>query len=425
VLATIAGLALAAGACATATSSQAVPLAATAPPAASARLGAPVKVKATFNANGGAIAGKASKAKTLAKGKFLGSLPVATRAGYVFAGWHTKQTAGKRVTRFTKIAKSTTYYAHWRQRSQALPLSLTVMTYNTLTGENDCAGCLALKKAGDGAQLALSKRMPAAAQKVAATNPDIVGFQENEGEPGAELPATYLQALLPGYTWILPDQTVPIAVRASMFTVADSGIVTLEKNPKACTAKDDTTGRYVSWAKLTLVADGSALWVFNTHGHPYDKLACAKVRSKNIDKIVELMDEKNPGQAERFLLLGDFNAYNDDTRAVFRDHLAKLAKLGIVDAYELKQRDDSDVPKADSASWMTAKVAGKTRVRVIRRDGRHVDYIFVSEGAQVTSWQVKSGPGVKWKTIAGKKVPYWPGVIPSDHNPVIAKIALP
>ncbi|MDR1833310.1 MAG: endonuclease/exonuclease/phosphatase family protein [Propionibacteriaceae bacterium] len=306
----------------------------------------------------------------------------------------------------------------------ASPLALTVMTYNTLTGKNDCAGCLALQKAGDGAQLELSARMPGVAEKVLLEDPDIVGFQENEGVEGEKLPAQYLQPLLPGYTWVLPEATVPIMVRSSLFQVLDSGIVTLEKDKGPCTAKDKTQARYVSWAKLSVAADGSTLWVFNTHGHPYDELACAKLRSQNVDKILKLMEAKNPGQAERFVLVGDFNAYSDETRKVFRDHLAKLGKVGIVDSFDLAQSDDSDVENADSASWMSAKVAGKSRVRVIRRDGRHIDYVFVKEGTQVSSWKVLAGPGVEWETISGEKVPYWPGIIPSDHNPVIAKITL-
>ena len=302
------------------------------------------------------------------------------------------------------------------------PIRLTVMTYNTLTGRNDCAGCEALKAAGLGKELKLSARMPVVAEKVEIVDPDIIGFQENEGAD--PLPQARLARLLPGYTWINPEDTVPIAVRAARFTVVDSGLERLEQKALSCTARDRTDGRFASWALLREIATQRELWVFNTHLHPYDRAACADLRAANVARLAELVTAKNPDRASPQLILGDFNAFGDETRERFSAHLATLEELGMADAAGIAARDDSDVPEAASAGWMTAQVKGRAEVKVVRTTGRHVDYVWVPQGTEVASWGVLSGPGVEYRRIRGVKVPVWSGVMASDHSPVIARISL-
>ena len=52
---------------------------------------------------------------------------------------------------------------------------------------------------------------------------------------------------------------------------------------------------------------------------------------------------------------------------------------------------------------------------------RHVDYVWVPSRTEVSTWQVLSGPGVRWQRVRGERVPTWPGIIASDHSPVIAE----
>ena len=296
------------------------------------------------------------------------------------------------------------------------------MTYNTLTGRNDCAGCRALKAAGRGDELALAVRMPAVAAKVALAAPDIIGFQENEGPD--PLPQTQLAALLAGYAWAEPTATVPIAYRSDRFRLVGSGTEVLEEGGVSCRSGDRTNGRFASWAHLEIAATGQSLWVFNTHLHPYDTRACARQRARNLDRLHEVVQQKNPDRAAQ-LVLGDFNAFGDERRAGYRRHLDVLAELGMVDSHEVAQRDDSDVAGAASAHWMTAPVAGHERLGVIRRGGRYLDYVWVPRGAVVRSWQVLSGPGVGERTVAGHRVPVWRSVMASDHSPVVVTLVLP
>ena len=303
------------------------------------------------------------------------------------------------------------------------PLRLTVMTYNILTGRNDCAGCRALKAAGRGDELALETRLPVAARKIELAAPDLLGLQENEG-PG-RLPQQHLADLLDGYEWAEPQSSVPIAVRSDRFRIAESGVTELEEGGQSCRAGDRTDGRYVVWARLTEAATGRGLWVFNTHLHPYDTAACARARAENLDRLVSVIEQRNPGGRLPQLVTGDFNAFGDERRRGFDQHLTAMAGLGLVDSHQVAEVDTSDIAGAASAGWMTAEVAGRQRLGVVRRGGRYLDYVWVPQGSRVESWQVLSGPGVAYRRISGERVPVWTGVMASDHSPVVATLVLP
>jgi hypothetical protein len=76
---------------------------------------ATVKLKVTWNANGGKIGTAKSKSVKIKKGKKLGKLPTAKRAKYKLNGWWTKKKGGKKVTKSTKVTKKVTFYAHWKK----------------------------------------------------------------------------------------------------------------------------------------------------------------------------------------------------------------------------------------------------------------------------------------------------------------------
>ena len=68
----------------------------------------------TFNPNGGKVK---TKTKKLAYTKSFGTLPKPTRSGYIFQGWYTKKSSGKKVSKTTKmLAKNVMVYAHWKKQ---------------------------------------------------------------------------------------------------------------------------------------------------------------------------------------------------------------------------------------------------------------------------------------------------------------------
>ena len=68
---------------------------------------------ASFNANDGTLSGNESKIVTSTK--TYGTLPTATRKGYIFDGWYDAKTGGNKITSTDAvgISSDTTFYAHW------------------------------------------------------------------------------------------------------------------------------------------------------------------------------------------------------------------------------------------------------------------------------------------------------------------------
>ncbi len=71
----------------------------------------PAAITVSFNANGGS---ESLPSQSCIPGEAYGSLPTATRTGYVFAGWFTDGRGGTQVTTSSVVpASATTLYAHW------------------------------------------------------------------------------------------------------------------------------------------------------------------------------------------------------------------------------------------------------------------------------------------------------------------------
>ena len=174
-------------------------------------------------------------------------------------------------------------------------------------------------------------------------------------------------------------------------------------------------------ARLRDRSSGRTVLVLNVHAHPVQTVQMARVRALGITRLVAVVRELDPKLAEPLVLMGDFNAGDKESRPVFRDHLTALSELGLADTAALAARDASDVPNANSLNKLTAQVAGVEVAKVVRRTARHVDYVWVPSRTEVSTWQVLSGPGVRWQRVRGERVPTWPGIIASDHSPVIAE----
>lgn len=77
------------------------------------------KIKITLNKNGGSCKKSSVNVKINTK---LGKLPTATRKGYIFLGWYTKKSGGKKVNASTKmkdIYPAKKLYAHWSKKNSS------------------------------------------------------------------------------------------------------------------------------------------------------------------------------------------------------------------------------------------------------------------------------------------------------------------
>lgn len=291
------------------------------------------------------------------------------------------------------------------------PLSLRAMTYNVLGGPvpDDWFPLIARD------ELTPMARAPGMVAKVEFADPDVVGLQEFVN--GSES-ATWIEQHLPGYTWLPGPDNHAIVLRTSRFEVAAAG----SERVNTAGEQGAILERYVDWVRVRDRTSGRTALVLNLHAHAWQSPQLAATRSLAIDRLVELVGRLDPGLHEPLVLLGDFNARDDETRPVFRDHLDKLGAAGLVDARRVAEKDTSDVPRASSLQQMTARVAGVEVAKVVRRTERRIDYVWVPRATTVRTWAVVSGPGVRWQRVHGERVPMWTGIIPSDHSPVVADL---
>jgi len=302
-------------------------------------------------------------------------------------------------------------------------LDLTAMTFNVL-GSNPPRDWFPLSPRRE---LAASARAPVALAQILTADPDILGLQEFRPSAAA---GKRLVAGLEEYSWAVgtardtaPREAVavPLLYRTDRFELLASGRERISRRGQGGAYLD----RYLVWAELRDRNTGRTLFAFNYHAHPRQSGRYAWVRSHAIDRILEVIRTVNPGLGRPFVVIGDFNARSDETRDVFAAHKTAFAGAGVVDAAAIAEADTSDVPGADSHNRLSAPVAGRDVAKVVRRNGRHIDFVWVPIGTRVTSWATVTGPGVAWRTVRGEQVPVWTGVVSSDHSPVVAELSFP
>lgn len=273
--------------------------------------------------------------------------------------------------------------------------------------------------AGHKADYAWSRRGPEVVRYVSAINPDLIGFQENGLLPGTNRRQIgTVQKAMVGYQWLYTDKPIPIAWRASAFTLKDHGRIHLSTIGVA----GATTDRWAVWALLKATSDGSELLYINLHAQHMNLKGPAKARSVGWTHLVNALKTINPDNRVPMIMTGDFNARNDETRPVFQDHLVKLGAAGFVEAAATGTTIEP-VARATSYNGWGDTIGGRWYYKAINRAqvSNHIDYVWTAGQARATTWQIYTGPSPTWKTIKGQQVPF-ASLMPSDHWPVIAKV---
>ena len=86
----------------------------------------------TFNVNGG----DSSCSYSRTYGSSVGTLPTASRGGYVFKGWFTAASGGSQVSSSTTVTGNATYYAHWATHAEELAATLGTANVEFSTDSN-------------------------------------------------------------------------------------------------------------------------------------------------------------------------------------------------------------------------------------------------------------------------------------------------
>ena len=256
---------------------------------------------------------------------------------------------------------------------------------------------------------------------------DVVGFQETKSNQ-----MTFLQKQLPLYTMAGHFQKDgkqrmegnPIFFRKSRFDLLREGVFWLSETPEVPGSKswDTAYSRSCTWAILKDKASGATLCFANVHTDHISALA----REKGMELLLGRLEEIAPEGAS-VVLVGDHNCRENAkpaqlAAAKLRDALyaSKTPPQGPWRSFTGWRWVEKETPAVDALKVdISVRNARKGTpegdriedgVPVFRKYGSRIDYIYVSEGVEVLSYETHADtrPAAK--------------LYPSDHFPVTAKI---
>jgi len=264
-------------------------------------------------------------------------------------------------------------------------------------------------------------RGPVIVDWIKRVSPDLLGLQE--ASPVRDSKAEQIDLLkkkLTGYTWAFPHRSTALAFRTAKFTLLTKGVIRVSFKGR----DGSDYNRYAPWVKLR-TRTGKKLLYVNLHGETGQTEAKAQARSAGWTRLVDGLAKINPHNRIPVVITGDFNARDDETRPVYRDHLVKLGAAGLVNASGAAKSQQTALPGVTSFNGFGARVFGRFRYQAVHRstNAGNLDYVWTGGAAKAVSWQVYLGPKVTWRLLDGFLVPYV-RFIPSDHWPVVAKVQL-
>jgi len=261
---------------------------------------------------------------------------------------------------------------------EAAPNPLTVMSFNLRFGTAD-----------DGPD-AWDLRKDRLVALVKEHEPDIIGTQEC-----LDFQAVYLAEQLIGYGWIgqgrQEDGTgemTAILYKKDRLLPLESGHVWLSESPELPGSKswDSSLPRIATWVKFYDRAELDTFYSYNTHfDHKGEvaRLESAKLLESRIRTL----------HPETFVVLtGDFNAVAESSAP-----WQALTAGGLLDTW-----GNADARKGEANTWNGFAIPAA-------ENARRIDWILVTPGAHILSCE-----------IDGR---HEGGRFPSDHMPVIARIA--
>ncbi|SFI50449.1 Metal-dependent hydrolase, endonuclease/exonuclease/phosphatase family [Paenibacillus sp. UNC496MF] len=261
-------------------------------------------------------------------------------------------------------------------------MAWTVMTFN-----------LRNSSANDGDN-AWPNRIGAAAATIRAHAPSLFGIQEGFLHMLEEL-----NALLPDYAWIgegrgggTEDEHCAIFYRKADFDLLEQGQFWLSETPEQAGSVgwDSSLPRICTWGRFRAAGSPEReIAVYNTH---LDHIG-EQAREQGMRLVLRSMARE--GQDRPAILMGDFNAEPGDRVIRF-----------------LRGQTDIDGDRSELTDAYAALEASPGRTFHDFRggtEGEPIDYLFVNAPLTVSAVQVDRGD------IDGR--------YPSDHYPVIARIA--
>ncbi|MDX2003509.1 MAG: endonuclease/exonuclease/phosphatase family protein [Chitinophagales bacterium] len=222
---------------------------------------------------------------------------------------------------------------------------------------------------------------------------DIAGLQEV-----LNVQIQDLKALLPAYDYVgvgrdngkKKGEFSPIWYLKSKYSVVKWGTIWLSEKPdkKGSKGWDADLPRICTWARMKDKSSGTEFYVFNTHFDHKGKVARVESAKLAIEKIKEI------AAGSPVLFVGDFNMTNE------------------TEGYKILMMKENGVNLRDAFYLVSTQGEVNTSYgfNVSKKDGKKIDYVFVSPQWKVMSHTIYTdNNGTSY---------------PSDHLPVLAEVGL-
>lgn len=278
-------------------------------------------------------------------------------------------------------------------------VNVSIVTYN-VCGQDKCrSGASATFKAN---VPAWSARKQFAADLVSAADPDIIATQESHDKD------TRFQTEFPGYTVGSYKSAKSLYFRASKFTSAGGGWITLDSPGK----------KYAVWEKLRDRSTGATFYAVNAHLTSGKGAANDRQRALEMSRLYAAIDSENVYDLP-IVWAGDWNSNADNANQSkyaggFDAPRNFMRDRGIADAADAVDSADAINLRLNSSNYGD---------RTPKASGHHIDAIFVDADARIDSWRMLTQfADDSWVYTSGKlfKAPFG-----SDHNPIAVTVTLP
>lgn len=188
--------------------------------------------------------------------------------------------------------------------------------------------------------------------------------------------------------------------------------------PKLAT---QTSGRYAAWASFKQLSTGKNFFVVDAHLTPGTGSAYYDLRKQQAVRITQLIAEKNTSKLP-VIITGDMNSskwakpdnapYNAFIKAGFIDPIGGTAFTSLASGYAPAEKMINT--KYGSYNGFNRQMNAPSNASS-RYLGSHIDYIFTS----------KMRVGAFEQVVNVNSTGLLQGVIPSDHNMIMATVGLP
>lgn len=167
--------------------------------------------------------------------------------------------------------------------------------------------------------------------------------------------------------------------------------------------------RYVEWALFRHLDSGKQFFFVNVHLDPGKDKNTIDIRKKQMDQILAMIAEKNPGKLPTYIV-GDFNSHKwTEGGNLPYDRMLSSGYVDPLGNSYMSTKTTEGATVKNRINTQFSSFNGWDRIAPQKAfvNGIYLDYIFTSKGIEVPEWETVVNVDKNGRFV---------GTIPSDHN---------